>query len=181
MPREIDVLDSYLTGNKEPKRNASSKQQQPGSPVESLGPVEVEELDTRAGRSSRVFPGARINLLEVLGQEVRQGRYRPVTRSKYRCRCLAKSGPDGAVCGAPVTYGYQQLYYENVYSCGCTPRPKHPPIRLENRRFGRVTVLRWALEEGAWELACEECGKVFYRKDSKAVEQAGESCEGHAE
>jgi len=172
LPREIDVLDTYLADAEVASR---SKQQQPNGPMA----VEMVEVDTQPGRSSKVFPGAKINHLEVLGREVRQGRYGPISRSKYRCRCLVVR-PGGSLCGVLITYGYHQLYYGNVYSCGCTPRPKHPAIRLENRRFGRVMVMQWATEENAWELTCEECGAVLYRKGIKDVEQAGESCEGHA-
>jgi hypothetical protein len=108
-----------------------------------------------------------------------QGRNGPLTHRKVDVKCVARTGVDGAECGKVFVVVYQQLYNASVYSCGCTPKPKHPPIRLEGQRHGRVEVLRWAGEE-AWELICHECGEILYRRNAEQVRRAGESCQGHA-
>lgn len=138
---------------------------------------ESEELDET--RSSILLPGTRINKVEIIRQVKRPNKQgREVLGRDRECRCFAPSGPGGAECGRIFTVKYASLYGE-IYSCGCMPRPKHPPYRLENRTIGCVKVGEWDTERAAWEIFCGICGKTFYRRTKKEAEASGESCEGH--
>jgi hypothetical protein len=114
--------------------------------------------------------GRKINLLTVKGLRKKQGRNGPISTGIYEAVCQ---------CGKEITLNYGQIYYKTVYSCGCTPRPKHPPIRLEGQTIGLVEVLRWAEEEAAWEVVCRECGALLYRRRTSEVREAGKSCDTH--
>jgi hypothetical protein len=116
--------------------------------------------------------GRKINLLTVKGLRRKQGRYGLISTGVYEAVCR---------CGKEVTINYGQIYYKTIYSCGCTPRPKHPPIRLEGQTIGLVEVMRWAEEEIAWEVVCHECGALLYRRRTSEVREAGKSCETHGQ
>lgn len=138
---------------------------------------EVDPLDET--RSSIFLPGTKINKIEIIGQRKytnRQGR--EVLGRDRECRCFAPSGPGGSECGQIFVAKYNTLY-NDIYSCGCIPRPKHPPYRLENRVIGRLKVGQWAVDRAAWECFCGACGKTFYRRTKKEVEASGENCVGH--
>lgn len=176
MPKtpDLDFVVEFLN-NKNRKQKAASLNPARAVPVT----PEEEELEER-GRSSSMFPpGTKVNFLEVLGPVQRTSRTgRMVSQRMHNCICIAPTAEGGGPCGTPLEVSYQQLYQASVYSCGCVARPKHPPIRLEGQKFGRVKVLRWA-ETEAWELACEVCGQVLYRRSAQEVREAGDSCEQH--
>ena len=125
-------------------------------------------------------PGDKCHFVEVVGPHVQAGASGVAyTNREYIVKCSAP-GPGGKPCGRTGIATYHQLYYQSLYSCGCTVRPKHPPIRLEGQRIGLVEVLRWTADYGGmWELVCHECGEVLYRKTVYQVRAAGASCSSH--
>lgn len=133
-----------------------------------------------SGERGRHIPaGTKIRDLEILGPDTQQGRYGSYWNRQYRVKCIVKHGDQE--CGRELTVTYGQLYYSHLISnCGCKPLAKHPPIRLEGLRFGRVEVMRWEPEDGGgWEIVCHECGALMYRETKKEVALAGQSCDGH--
>jgi hypothetical protein len=125
----------------------------------------------RSVRTSRLLvTGAKIGICEVLGPVYVKGRFGVYSNRLYSLKCR---------CGKQIEATYHQIYYGNVYSCGCEVRPKHPPIRLEGRTIGCLEVLRWAIEEAAWELVCLECGAILYLQTTREVREQSADCSTH--
>ena len=116
--------------------------------------------------------GRKVNCLTVKRLRTKPGRWGPISTGEYDVECE---------CGETIKANYHQIYYATIYSCGCTVRPKHPPIRLENQTIGQLRVMRWADEQpgGAWECVCQECGGILYFKKAKELREASGSCEAH--
>lgn len=138
--------------------------------LEKQATIEPPKRQETEGVIRTKLSGRQVNLFKVQGLRVKNGRYGPISTGKYAVTC---------VCGKQTDVKYAQIYYGTIYSCGCRPRPKHPPIRLEGQTIGLIEVMRWAEEENAWEVVCLECGALIYRRRTSEVREAGESCETH--
>jgi hypothetical protein len=125
-------------------------------------------------------PKTVVNYVRVLGPYVQTGQHGRYSNRKYRVQCIAPTGPGKSECGKKGLVTYHQLYYGTIFSCGCLPRPKHPPIRMEGQRVGCLDVLRWCGEYGgSWECVCVECGALLYRKTVADVRLSSRSCDNH--
>ena len=192
MDWESDIAKKYIAKSAKtsqkvastPPQNSKSYKQQPvdGEPE---GTDEEPELP-QATLNRMIKPGLQVNLLTVIGPYKKTGKYGTFSNREYTVRCQ---------CGRIVRATYAQVYQKSLYSCGCTPRPKHPPIRLEGKVIGDFDVIQWVEDEGfdeqgqvrgAWESVCKTCGAIKYfrtvselrvpcdhRPQKRKVKQAG--------
>lgn len=133
-----------------------------------------DELVTPSGQirnSSRLFlPGRRVNKTMILGRVLPSAKGSYSGSRTYLLLCD---------CDKIFRAEYDEIYYRNVFSCGCMKRQKHPPIKMEGERIGRLEVMRWDEEEGAWECVCHECAEIIYRKTVKEMRVQAEDCTWH--
>jgi hypothetical protein len=115
--------------------------------------------------------GRQFNKVEILGRIMQKGKMGYYSNSHYALQCA---------CGNVFEATYHACYMQSPYSCGCIPRPRHPPIRLEGQTIGVLEVLRWAEDQRAWEVVCQECGSLLYVETVRELRRISKDmCEWH--
>lgn len=168
----MDIFEKFVEDESNDGEVASIFNSQVQDRLHVVGGSEAD-LPRVEGKAPRggYAPGYRVNYFTVQGKHYKKGTYGQFSNGDYIVKC---------VCGKKMLASYHQIYYGTAFSCGCIARAKHPPIKLEGQRIGRVEVLRWTQEYGGtWEIVCHECGELLYRKTSHQVRAAGQSCASH--
>jgi hypothetical protein len=153
--------------------------------VDAVGVGESKDVGDNNGSGSKRAPedgrklfaaGSRHGMLEVLGLsgEVKVSSLgRTLSPRTYRVKCHG--------CSQERRYNYQQLYNGGQIKlhCGCQPDYKKPPVRNEDKHFGRLLVIEWDRQIGQWHCVCTECGAELYRRTNAELRKDGRSCETH--